>query len=123
MRITECKVNHLVNPAGYDLGKKLRFSWNVEETEEKDLSFRVVVKEGENVIHDSGYGDLDFTGYEVKDITLKPETVYSWTVSAKGSEEVIGEEQFFETGKMDETWSAEWITCAESDRLPIFTKD
>lgn len=40
MKITDCKVNHLVNPMGYDLAKQT-FTWKYEKEEKTSVAFKM----------------------------------------------------------------------------------
>lgn len=122
MRITNCKVNHLENPIGYWMQKTV-FSWITEEEEAKQT--RLVVYQGKEVISDTGWGQWDSLGTEVK-VKILPRTAYTWQVLGKAADGSIteSEKQTFETGKREEEWRARWITCAkEETRLPVFWKE
>lgn len=125
MKIVECKVNHLVNPLGYAIDR-LRFSWLAEDTKakkQKDARLQVREENG-GCIYDSGFSDeLDMTGTSV-DLDLKPYTRYQWKVNvrADNGDEAESGWNWFETAKREESWQADWITCAKEDRLPVFHK-
>ena len=111
MYIKECKVNHLNNPLGYFMPSSV-FSWKVEDARGKRQSgTRIVVKKEDAIIADSGWRDLDSTS-TILDIVLQPRTRYTWRVSVKTDigEKATSEENWFETGKMDEEWQAKWIS-------------
>ena len=125
MKITQCKVNHLVNPLGYQMGKPV-FSWIVENAKSKKQSaarLRVWQDEGKNTcLYDSGWGNLNSLAAEAE-LPLKPHTRYFWTVTVRGDagEETESALNWFETGKMDEPWQGKWITCDKDEpRLPVF---
>lgn len=122
MKITSCKVNHLKNPIGYSM-KKCVFSWIAEE--EKAAASRIRVYENGVPAADTDWADLDFLGTYVP-LTLKPRTVYSWTVSAKNEKGELFQsmENTFETGKRGEPWIGKWITCEKTEtRHPYFQKN
>lgn len=124
MRITGCRVNHLENPLGYLL-ESLSFSWVVEDAlGKKQACARLVISERETVCYDSGYDDLNSLATRVE-LTLKPYTRYTWTITVRSDagEEAASDVNWFETGKMDETWQANWIGCDDSEpRHPVFFK-
>ena len=56
---------------------------------------------------------------------LKPRTEYQWKVSVQSDTGVTADSGMhtFETGKRDEPWNAEWITCENTDvRHPVFCR-
>ncbi|OUM66887.1 glycoside hydrolase family 78 protein [Piromyces sp. E2] len=127
MKITRLKMNGVVNPLGFDF-KKLIASWNVEDTKAKTLKNGVLEVASDekftDIIFTKDSADLDQVG-EVIDITLKPRTRYFWRVTITGDngESATSKTQFFETGKMDESWTGKWIAAAEgADYHPIFRK-
>ncbi|MBR5009368.1 MAG: alpha-L-rhamnosidase N-terminal domain-containing protein, partial [Clostridia bacterium] len=124
MRITNCKVNHLTDPMGYDLGKPV-FSWNVCESKgRRPISSCLKILQSANTEFDSGWAELDNLCTR-PDIQLSPRTRYTWSVSVKtdAGEEADSGEYFFETGRMDEVWTGKWIGCDDSEaRLPYFSK-
>ncbi|MDO5425754.1 MAG: family 78 glycoside hydrolase catalytic domain [Eubacteriales bacterium] len=125
MRLTDLRVNHVVEPMGYQM-EPLSFSWKVEEAGEakRQEAARARVFEGGKMVFDSGWdakaSSLDY-GVE---LTLKPRTRYSWTVEMKADDgqEAAGQ-SWFETGKMGETWAGKWITPdLEADVTPVLRK-
>lgn len=123
MRITHMQTNHITNPLGFDLGKRPTFSWVVEESLGAcAVASRVVVMREACVVADTGWALLDAKACAV-DVPLVPRTRYSWTVSVRtdADEETTSECAWFETGKMDEPWEAQWLTCsADEPRHPVF---
>lgn len=127
MKITHCKVNHMINPCGYQMGVPV-FSYIVEEAEGKrQTEARIVVTEAKsgNIVADTGFMEnLDRLGQQVP-CRLKPRMKYEWkvTVHTDAGEEAVSETQYFETGKMEESWIGRWITCKKTpERHPVFQK-
>ena len=125
MTITKCKVNHLINPLGYHMDRTV-FSWTVEGAAGKrQTAARIVVRRGKETVSDTGWAELDSLAVPV-DVALLPRTRYHWTVSVRtdeGEEQTSGE-NWFETGKLDEPWAAQWIGCDEGEpRHPVFFKE
>ena len=128
MKIYDMKVNHLTNPVGYRMDRTV-FSWKVEEAAGTvQTAARIVVARDasmDKVEADTGFSeDTDSLGTPVV-LSLKPRTRYYWTVTVRtnAGEEAKGEVQWFETGKRDEAWQAQWITCDnENPRHPVFEK-
>ncbi len=129
MKIKHCKTNHITNPMGYELGTPV-LSWITEGTmSQKQVAAQVVValdKELKEKIFDSGKSaDIDNRGVEI-DTLLKPCTRYYWQVRVWGQagDEARSDTYWFETGKMDTPWDAEWITPEWKDqsRAPYVRK-
>ncbi|MGI5990045.1 MAG: family 78 glycoside hydrolase catalytic domain [Lachnospiraceae bacterium] len=123
--IRSCQVNHIGNPVGYQLGEEPVFHWVAEGLPGKCVKeSRIVVREGGTCIADTGWKELDSLGTALP-LLLKPRKRYEWTVSVRsdaGAEETSGV-NFFETGKMDESWAGKWIGCDDKEpRLPVFEK-
>ena len=122
LRITECRVNHLVNPVGYKMDNPV-FSWITEGGTAKDS--RIVVSTEKGVARDTGFREMNPLGAEVE-VTLSPRTEYKWKVFVRGLDGEVSESEswFFETGKRQEVWKGKWIAAAREDvRLPIFQKE
>ena len=124
MRIEHCRINHLHNPIGFELDHPV-FSWVVcGASGTRAEASRIIVRYGEETVADTGWADLSSLAAAVP-LALAPRTRYSWTVSVrtdKGEEATSGE-NFFETGRMQESWTGRWIGCDDSEeRHPIFSK-
>ena len=127
MKITNCKTNHLINPIGYQMDRTV-FSWTVEESKgKKQKEARILVASSAamtDILADTGWKtDLDSLASDVP-LSLSPRTRYYWTVSVRSDagEEATSEPGFFETGKREEPWAAQWISCRKKDRHPVFQK-
>lgn len=137
MRLVSCKVNHLTNPIGYEMGsgtgeQALIFSWKVKQDSGKkeakrQESARIVVARDEqmsDIIYDSGWdAALDSVGTAIE-IPLAPRTRYYWIVSvlADNGEEAASGVQYFETGKIEEAWKAKWIGFKRASHSPAGTE-
>lgn len=127
MRITNCKVNGIVNPMGYQFDS-LSFSYVVEESiGKKQKSARICIyKECEDfMVLDTGWRDDINNLGTLLELELKPYTRYLWNVSVRtdAGEEETSEYSFFETAKESEKWLGRWITCdVNEQRHPVFVK-
>ncbi len=127
MNIVNCEVNHLTNPLGFQMEKTV-FSWNVTETTGKNQQFariRISLRpDMEEEIFDSGEADLDSIAAEIP-LDLQPRTRYYWTVqvAADNGDTATSAVNWFETGKREEPWQAKWITCANQQRHPVFSRE
>ena len=125
MRIARCTVNHIENPLGFDLGDPT-FSWVVEGAKgQRAEASRIVVTRGGDVVADTGWAQLDSIATRVEGLgeALSPRTRYEWCVSVRSEagEEATSDVNWFETGKMGESWEGAWLTCEEGDRHPVFS--
>ncbi len=130
MKITNMRVNHIINPVGYDVVCQT-FSWNYEEDNrsmKKLLECRVeIAGDGQfkEPVHDSGFRtDISNISYELA-MDLEPCTRYYWKVTARDSEGEAYQSgiAFFETGKCDGSWSAKWISIRDGKKAsPIVRK-
>lgn len=127
MKVTDLKINGITNPIGFSY-EKLLCSWKVTETSareqeqvcievsgEKDFSDLLLKKEGK---------ELSCNETELE-LALKACTRYYWrvTVTADNGETAVSGTAFFETGKMDEPWQAQWIGAAKGDDFhPVLRK-
>lgn len=129
MKITDCRVNHMINPLGFRMGKTI-FSWKVAEAVGiRQESARICVSAKEDMselIADTGFiAEADSLATEVS-VKLYPRTRYYWTVAVRSDaqEEAVSEVNWFETAKQDEPWCAKWITCDSTEsRHPVFKKE
>lgn len=116
MRINHLKVNHLVNPLGFDLAEPT-ISYVAEETEAvKQVKSQVLAALDENfseIVFDSGESSEIVSTAYVLPMELKPETRYYWKVRvwAENGETAESDTAWFETAKAGE-WKADWITPA-----------
>lgn len=128
MKITNCKTNHLTNPLGYEIDTPT-FSYVVEDAEGKfQKEARILISLSEDMvdsIYDSGFlADIDSLAYTVN-LPLAPCTRYYWTVAvhSDAEEEAVSSVNWFETGKQEDAWAGNWITCdSTTGRHPIFKK-
>ncbi|MDE6940019.1 MAG: alpha-L-rhamnosidase, partial [Lachnospiraceae bacterium] len=116
MIITELRVNHVTEPKGYCY-EPVSFSWKVEEEKEakKQKYARITVKKGEEIVFDSGDDkDADSLDYPVR-FHMESRCRYDWTVCVTADNgETAEASSFFETGKLQEAWKAQWITPGEA---------
>lgn len=126
MKITELKVNGIEKPIGFEY-PWVKISWKVEDFLDKkqalasieistdvDFSEILVKKEGK---------ELTSIGEKVE-IDLKPYTRYFYRVNVTGNQGETGTgSSYFETGKMEENWIADFIGTQQEDKFhPVFVK-
>lgn len=125
MKLTNLRVNHIKTPLGFQVSP-LSFSWQVEDAAEakKQQSARICIFKGAEMIYDSGEDvQADSLDYRV-DLNLEPRTRYTWSVAVTADHgETAEEKSWFETGKMNEEWAAEWITPdLDADVPPVLRR-
>lgn len=123
--IYAAKTNHITNPVGYAL-KPLVFSWKVKGCKgQEQRHARIVISKEPTfttLCFDTGEAALDSRAARVE-FDPQPCTRYYWKVlvATDAAETIESDVQFFETAKMEEPWTAQWITCDSSqERHPIF---
>lgn len=126
MKVTDVKINGIVNPVGFAF-PDVSVSWRVTDArDKKQAAAEVLVAADEHMEHVLArrQGRLDCAGERVE-LALAPRTVYYVKVRVTGDGGETGESEtaFFETGKMDEPWSARWIGQQPGDEFhPLFEK-
>ena len=128
MLIRSLRANHLENPLGFQMDAPL-FTWTVDGAPgDGQKAARIVVglaPELEAPLYDSGLRpDLSSLGF-TPEMTLAPRTRYYWRVEVLSllGETAVSETAWFETGKRQEPWAAEWIEAPfGKDTHPIFAK-
>ena len=124
MEIYALKINGIREPLGFEL-PYVTVSWKVRDTES-----RRPVKSALLIAADAGFADvlwkkegsaLNGAG-ETAELALKPRTRYYVRVEIKGDAgDAACAESWFETGKMDEAFTAKWIgQQPEDDFHPVF---
>lgn len=127
MEIYAVKINGIENPLGY-LYDTLICSWKVRGVSGKkqtNVEIRVALEANmQNVIYELNSPELDSLGVPLK-LELTPHTRYYYQiiVTTDANETVQSEVCWFETAKLAEEWSANWIGIEENDSIhPEFLK-
>ena len=118
MQITQIKINGIREPVGFRLDRPC-ISYKVTETASKravNSSIRVsCADDPETVLAEFTGEDVNSAGTYVS-LELMPRTAYLVKIRVEGDAGDSAEaESRFETGKMDESWQAEWIAPAKGD--------
>lgn len=129
MKIIDLKVNHLTQPLGFHM-EDLYFTYKVIDTNakfQKAIQLQIATNIDFNqVIFDTGKDEsITTTSYKCS-FPLIPRTRYFWRVTVwdENNQSSMSEPTWFETGKMDETWSAEWMTSDfEQTVNPVLEKE
>ncbi|MEI2394762.1 MULTISPECIES: alpha-L-rhamnosidase [Paenibacillus] len=127
MKVTDVRINGLKNPVGFAY-PVLKCSWKVKDTNLKmQKSAKIEVSQTEtfeNVLYLKESDDLDSIGEAIlMDCLPKTKYYFRVEVETEDGDIAVSETATFETGKIDEPWSADWIGTKEGDLFhPLFTK-
>lgn len=129
MYISRLRVNHKKNPLGFNLAK-IHLSWEVKDVCGKwAVETRIIVSESSNMeklIYDSGVQENYHENQMLVSFDLKPRTRYYWQVEVKDDKGDCAKSNpaWFETGKLQESWTAKWIGTEENEkRMPLLYKE
>lgn len=128
MKIRSLRANHLENPLGFRIDTPL-LTWAVDGAPgDGQKAARIVIGNAPGFaapLYDSGLRtDISSLGF-TPEIALAPRTRYYWRVEVSSllGESAVSEEAWFETGKMTEPWTAQWIEAPfDKDTHPVFAK-
>ncbi len=126
MRIENVKINGIKDPIGY-MYDYISCSWSVvETTSNKPENIIIEVSNDnlfENILIRKEGRNLKQSG-EKLDIDLLPRTVYYYRITVIGDkgDTTTSDIHYFETGKMNEKWSAKWISPQQGEDIhPIIS--
>lgn len=129
MYISRLRVNHKKNPLGFNLAK-IHLSWEVKAVCGKwAVETRIIVSESSNMeklVYDSGVQENYRENQMLVSFDLKPRTRYYWQVEVKDDKGDCAKSNpaWFETGKLQESWTAKWIGTEENEkRMPLLYKE
>lgn len=129
MHISRLRVNHKKNPLGFNLAK-IHLSWEVKDACGKwAAETRIIVSESSNMeklVYDSGVQENYHENQMLVSFDLKPRTRYYWQVEVKDDKGDCAKSNpaWFETGKLQESWTAKWIGTEENEkRMPLLYKE
>ncbi|EOH72832.1 alpha-L-rhamnosidase [Enterococcus malodoratus] len=125
MNISTILINHMTEPVGFQLDD-LRIEFIVEAEHYTELTKQVTIwtSEPASPVYQSEKLPFDNNYFDIP-LALEPRTRYHVAISLFDSENNrLTKESFFETGKMNEPFQANWI--AHSDKMlqnTLFKKD
>ena len=125
MNLYAIKINGLNNPVGFDY-EQLLCSWKVKNScghSQKWTRIAVSLDKTMTSIIYEKKGVLNSAG-EVLEISLEPYTRYYYqiTVHSDADEECSSDICYFETAKLQDPWSADWLGVQDGDVHPEFRK-
>ena len=122
MPVSHMKINGVTNPLGYDPGPLL-LSWHTESNALGQETAKVSVFDGAKQFVWGTDGNLSWEGTP---LSFKPLPRMRYTVQIEVTDtdgNIHSGETWFETGKLGESWQAQWIgATSQSDWAPTFTK-
>lgn len=105
-------------------------SWEVKDVCGKwAVETRIIVSESSNMeklVYDSGVQENYHENQMLVSFDLKPRTRYYWQVEVKDDKGDCAKSNpaWFETGKLQESWTAKWIGTEENEkRMPLLYKE
>jgi len=109
---------------------KIHLSWEVKDVCGKwAVETRIIVSESSNMeklVYDSGVQENYHENQMLVSFDLKPRTRYYWQVEVKDDKGDCAKSNpaWFETGKLQESWTAKWIGTEENEkRMPLLYKE
>ena len=128
MKIIDTRINGMENPVGFSY-PIIKCSWKVTEAASRhQTNVHIVVAKDAgctDVLYEKEGRELKSIG-ETLEITPAPRTRYYYYVEVTGEdgESARSEAAYFETGKQQEAWEAEFIGTAPEDTYhPIFFRE
>ena len=114
LKIKDILVNHYTEPLGYDLENHLRIEFSAETNQKaSDIQKRLTIS-AHKPVYDSQWQQYD-NNYFNFELELMPRTRYEITIFLKDNNTQTSKNSFFETGKMNEPFTAEWIGNQNKD--------
>jgi len=123
LAVSGLQCNHFTNPLGYQLDGNARLSWIVECDKNAESTTCIEVSTdsafSEIVYSDDSGERIDSLCY-ILPIELQPRTRYYWRVTVETQGVTACETAWFETSKLDEKWTAKWISPEKQpERHPV----
>lgn len=125
MKITNIQIDHMTEPMGFLVQDHPVVSYQIVEAQgNAQRSVRICVYDAETLVFDSGVLEHAQPVYVIK-APLSPRTRYEVRIAVvSDANEEAHTATWFETGKMDEAWQAQWIAPAgeETGSVPVLGK-
>lgn len=115
LKISKIQINHMTEPAGFQLASPLWISAELTGAAAKTVSRRLVIKATGESIYDTGIEEGSSLIFQA-DVDLQPRSRYEVEIFAKSGEEETSASSFFETGYMSEDLLGKWIGDPQKDR-------
>lgn len=122
MQISEIYINHMLHPLGFEL-KDLRVEFTTEADSFSQAQKQLVIKKDGQEIYNSGLVAYD-NNYFTPDLELEARARYDLKITVQTATDQTSATSYFETGKMNESYSAKWIGNADKDlQNTLFKKE
>ena len=110
MRISKILINHMTEPIGFQLDDlRIEFTVEAEQFTEITKQLTIWTDNYEAPVYQSKQEPFKNNYFDVP-LTLIPRTRYHVEIAIRDTNhELFTKESFFETGKMDESFQADWI--------------
>lgn len=127
MRVVNLQCEYLCNPLGID-NVAPRLSWNCisDIQSDKQTAYRIILSDEFEVIWDTGKVISAVNAANYAGTSLQSNRHYTWKLCVWNKENLespFSDEAFFDTGILNDEWTAQWICRKETgNSLPVFTK-
>lgn len=109
MEIKNILINHMTKPLGFDLSG-LRIEFEIKTATNLKLEKKLELLVDQKIVYQTDWQVYDNNYFE-PDLELQPRTKYTVLIKVRNVEQNLVAEQtsFFETGKMNEAFTGQWI--------------
>ena len=114
LKIKDILVNHYTEPLGYDLDNHLRIEFSAETNQKASNVQKRLTINANKPVYDSQWQQYNNNYFDLE-LELKPRTRYEIAIFLKDNNTQTSKNSFFETGKMNESFTAEWIGNQNKD--------
>ncbi len=122
MRLCNLRVCNLEKPVGFAMEAPV-FSWTVEDAAGGPAWASLAINVGGKTVYQSGeIPEADSLGWRL-DLPLEPRTRHDYTLTVRSTAgDQTSADAFFETGKRNEAWQAQWISPRASRSAALLKK-
>ncbi|UQS82284.1 glycoside hydrolase family 78 protein [Bombilactobacillus folatiphilus] len=117
MQITKILVNHMQQPLGFEL-QDLRVEFQLQATGTLPHTLKkhlqIYQQPQQKLVYESNWSTFP-TNYFVPDCSLQPRTRYMVKIQVHADQDLVTGESWFETGKMNEPFQADFIGHPDQD--------
>ncbi|MFC3928550.1 family 78 glycoside hydrolase catalytic domain [Streptococcus caprae] len=113
MNIYDITINHMTEPVGFEL-KSLHVAFKIEADHYEPVTKQVTITADDTVLYQSEAVAFDTNSFDLN-LDLAARTRYDVTVTVATAAGEVSGTSFFETGKMAEPFTAQWIANSNKD--------
>ncbi|KRN27572.1 alpha-l-rhamnosidase [Lactobacillus selangorensis] len=115
MKIKQITTNHMFEPLGFQLsGLRIEFQVDAESDTSISKQLKIWREKDADPVYVTKMIPFDNNYFEVP-LQLQPRTRYTVEVTIRDDQQTATKQTFFETGKMNEPYSAEWIGNSDKE--------